>query len=312
MDFQAGPAERSIQSFGHQIMSDLTLVILAAGLGSRYGGVKQMEGLGPSDEVLLDYSVYDAIRSRFGKVVIVIREEMEAGFRERITRRFETKVSVEFAYQTLDQAPEGRTRPLGSGHALLAASDCIQGRFAVINADDFYGRSSFQLLAQKLSEVPQKSGVLIGFELDKTLSDFGSVSRAVCEASADNFLTRIEEHTQISLQEDGITGIFEGTVRSLSADTIVSLNLWGFSPDFLPFLAKQFDTFIDVLADPLTEEFYLPSAVFKWIQSEGATVELSLSSEKWLGLTNPQDKEYAVAQLQDLIIQEIYPPNLWG
>jgi NDP-sugar pyrophosphorylase family protein len=293
-------------------MSDLTLVILAAGLGSRYGGVKQMEGIGPSNEVLLDYSVYDAIRSGFEKIVLVIREEMEAGFRERITRKFENRVTVEFAYQTLDKAPEGRIKPLGTGHALLAATDHIKGSFAVINADDFYGPSSFRLLAKSLSTISEKSGVLIGFELEKTLSDFGSVSRAVCEASADNILTRIEEHTQISRGEDGISGVCGGTVRQLSEDTIVSLNLWGFSPDFLPFLAEQFDAFLRKMSDPLNEEFFLPVAVFKWIQTESASVELSLSNEKWLGLTNPQDKADAVAQLMDLIDREIYPPNLWG
>lgn len=293
-------------------MSDLTLVILAAGLGSRYGGVKQMEGLGPSNEVLLDYSVYDAIRNGFGKVVIVIRGEMEAAFRERITKRFENRVTVEFVYQTLDQAPEGRVKPLGTGHALLAAAAGIDGPFAAINADDFYGPSSFRLLAQRLTGISAKSAVIIGFELEKTLSDFGSVSRAVCEVSADNLLTRIEEHTQISRGEDGITGVFDGTVWSLREDTIVSLNLWGFSPNFLPFLAKQFGVFIREMSDPLTEEFYLPAAVFEWIRTEGATVELSRSSEKWLGLTNPQDKIDAKAQISDLIAQGIYPSNLWG
>ena len=293
-------------------MSDLTLVILAAGLGSRYGGVKQMEGLGPSNEVLLDYSVYDAVSSGFNKVVIVIREEMESGFRERITRRFEKRVAVEFAYQTLERAPEGRTKPLGTGHALLSASDRINGPFAVINADDFYGPTSFRLLAQSLSGIPKRSGVLIGFELDKTLSDYGKVSRAVCEASTDHILTRIEEHTEISRGPTGITGYFGGAERDLRLDTIVSLNLWGFSPDFLSFIADQFEAFLRTIQDPLKEEFFLPTAVFNWIQTQGAAVELKHSREKWLGLTNPQDKVDAVAQLLDLIARGVYPANLWG
>lgn len=293
-------------------MSDLTLVILAAGLGSRYGGVKQMEGLGPSNEVLLDYSVYDAVRSGFDKVVIVIREEMESGFRERITQRFEKRVAVEFAFQNLDRAPEGRTKPLGTGHALLSAADHIEGAFAAINADDFYGRTSFRLLAQSLAGIPKRSGVLIGFELDKTLSDYGQVSRAVCEASTDNILTRIEEHTLISRGPNGITGHFDGTERNLRMDTVVSLNLWGFSPDFMPFLAEQFEDFLGAMTAPMTEEFFLPTAVFNWIQSQGAAVELKLSKEKWLGLTNPQDKVDAVAQLLDLIARDVYPANLWG
>lgn len=293
-------------------MSDLTLVILAAGLGSRYGGVKQMEGLGPSNEVLLDYSVYDAVSSGFNKVVIVIREEMEPGFRERITQRFEKRVEVRFAYQTLDRGPAGRTKPLGTGHALLSAAAEIQGPFGVINADDFYGPSSFRLLARSLSGIPKRSGVLIGFELEKTLSDYGSVSRAVCEASTDHILTRIEEHTRIARSDEGITGYFDGTERNLRSDTIVSLNLWGFSPDFLEYLEGQFEEFLESLQDPLTEEFFLPLAVFNWIQSKGAAVELIPSKEKWLGLTNPEDKVDAVAQLLDLIARGVYPPNLWA
>jgi NDP-sugar pyrophosphorylase family protein len=292
-------------------MSDLTLVILAAGLGSRYGGVKQMEGLGPSNEVLLDYSVFDAIRSGFNKVVIVIRDEMEEAFRERISSRFENRVQVEFAYQTLDRAPEGRTKPLGTGHALLAASKHVSGPFAAINADDFYGPSSFRMLAQSLSGIPESSGVLIGFELEKTLSEYGSVSRAVCERSTDYILTRIEEHTGISSGEDGITGYLNGARRHLRSDSIVSLNLWGFSPDFMEYLGSQFAEFLQNISNPLTEEFYLPTAVFNWISQKGAAVELKISSEKWLGLTNPEDKAEAMHQLRERIAKGEYPENLW-
>ena len=292
-------------------MSDLTLVILAAGLGSRYGGVKQMEGLGPSNEVLLDYSVYDAVRSGFNKVVIVIRKEMEEGFHDRITQRFEQRVKVEFAYQGLDRAPEGRTKPLGTGHALLSAVEHIEGPFAVINADDFYGPSSFRLLAQSLSGIPKRSGVLVGFELANTLSPNGSVTRAVCEASMDRILTRIEETFDIASRENGITGFVDEHERNLRLDTIVSLNLWGFSADFLDFLEVEFVSFLENIKDPLKEEFFLPVAVFNWIQSKGAAVELLLSKEQWLGLTNPEDKVDAVAKLMDQIAKGIYPANLW-
>ena len=235
-----------------------------------------MEGIGPSNEVLLDYSVYDAVRSGFNKVVIVIREEMEAAFRERITRRFEQRVRVEFAYQALERAAEGRSRPLGTGHALLSAVDHIQGPFGVINADDLYGPSSFRLLAQSLSGIPKRSGVLIGFELANTLSPNGSVSRAVCETSTDRILTRIEEHTNISRNEEGITGYFDGSKRILRRDTIVSLNLWGFSPDFLEFIEGEFEAFLSVMKDPIKEEFLLPHAVFNWIQMKSAALELLL------------------------------------
>jgi choline kinase len=293
-------------------MSDLTLVILAAGLGSRYGSVKQMEGLGPSNEVLLDYSVYDAVRCGFNKVVLVIRKEMETGFCERISRRFENRVDVEFAFQTLDRAPEGREKPLGTGHALLSASEQIQGPFAAINADDFYGPTSFRILSQSLSGISSRSGVLIGFELDKTLSDYGSVSRAVCEASSENILTKIEEHTNISKGAEGITGYFDGILRNLRTDAIVSLNLWGFSDDFMPFLEEQMDSFLKNMQNPLTDEFFLPAAVFNWIQQKAATVELKSSQEKWLGLTNPADRADAVTQLLDRITKGEYPANLWA
>lgn len=271
-----------------------------------------MEGLGPSNEVLLDYSVYDAVRSGFNKVVIVIREEMEEGFHDRITARFEQRVKVEFAFQDLENAPEGRTKPLGTGHALLAAADNIQGPFGVINADDFYGPSSFRLLAQSLSGIPKRSGVLVGFELDNTLSPNGSVTRAVCEASTDRILTRIEETFDIARREGGITGFVDGVERDLRLDTIVSLNLWGFSPDFLQFLKGEFVTFLENIRDPLKEEFFLPAAVFNWIQTKGAAVELLLSREQWLGLTNPEDKIDAVAKLMDQIARGVYPANLWG
>ena len=292
-------------------MKELTLVILAAGLGSRYGGVKQMEGLGPTDEVLLDYSVFDALRSGFKKVIIVIREEMEIGFRSRISKRFENRIQVRFAIQTMDQAPEGRTKPLGTGHALLSAVPEIDGPFAVINADDFYGPSSFKLLAKSLSEIRQKSGVLIGFELQNTLSEFGSVSRAVCEVSGGNFLTKIEEHTRIERVGDKITGEFNGQAFEYRPDTIVSLNLWGFSPDFMFVLEEQFEKFLKEMRDPMTAEFYLPVAVFDWIQSDGAKVTVIPSKERWLGLTNPEDKPDAVAQLLDLINRGVYPVSLW-
>ena len=292
-------------------MSELTLVILAAGLGSRYGGVKQMEGLGLSNETLLDYSVYDAIRAGFDKVVIVIRREMELDFRQRITHRFENRIQVEFAFQTMERAPAGRDKPLGTAHALLSAADHITGPVGVINADDFYGPSSFQLLAQSLVGISRRSGVNIGFELAKSLSPNGSVSRAVCETSKDNILTRIEEHVAISRTAEGIVGYFEGRARHLRPDTIVSLNLWGFSPDFLPFLGEKFDPFLASMTDPVKEEFYLPTAVFQWIEERDATVELKQSQETWLGLTHPEDKIDAAAKLDGLIAQGVYPANLW-
>ena len=292
-------------------MRELTLVVLAAGLGSRYGGVKQVEGLGPTREVLLDYSVYDAIRAGFTKAVIVIRREMEQDFRQRITQRFEDRIAVEFAFQSMQRAPHGRTKPMGTGHALLSAAHHIEGPMGVINADDFYGPSSFQLLAQSLAGISSRSGIIIGFELEKSLSPHGGVSRAVCETSTDNYLTRIEEHTGISQTDRGIVGSFAGEARMLSPDTIVSLNLWGFASDFLPFLREKFEQFLTSMRDPQTEEYYLPTGVFQWIEERGAQVALRPSAETWLGLTHPEDKSEAVAKLDNLIARGIYPANLW-
>lgn len=293
-------------------MSGLTLVILAAGIGSRYGGIKQIEGLGPSDEVLLDYSIYDALRSGFSRVVIVVQEEMEEVFRERITRRFEDRVVVEFEYQTLNRAPEGRQKPLGTGHALLSASSKIQGPFAVINADDFYGPGSFQLLGESLQAIQSNSGVLIAFSLGNTLSDHGSVSRAVCDPSAEGNLTGIEELTNIRKSENGIVAQLKGGERNLSEETLVSLNLWGFSADFMKFLQQDIERFLSNMTQPLKDEYYLPVGVFNWIQESDATVKVKHSQEHWLGLTNPEDKADAVIRLLKLVEKGLYPPSLWG
>ena len=182
----------------------------------------------------------------------------------------------------------------------------------VINADDFYGPASFQLLAQCLAGIKGRSGVNIGFELEKSLSPHGGVSRAVCQTSKGNFLTRIEEHAHISWTDRGIFGSFEGESRLLDPDTVVSLNLWGFAPDFLPFLREKFEQFLGSMTDPEKEEFYLPTAVFQWIEERGATIELRQSEERWLGLTHPEDKSEAAAKLGDLIARGIYPAELWG
>ncbi len=292
-------------------MSKLTLVILAAGMGSRYGGVKQMEGLGPDGEVLLDYSVFDAIRAGIEKVVIVIRPEMEADFRERISSRFENKVEVEFAYQTLEGLPEGRSKPMGTGHALLCAASCVSGPFGVINADDFYGATSFQLLVDSLKGLDSHSGALIGFELGNTLSSSGSVSRAVCRANDIGNLEHIQEHTKIYQEGEGIVSDIEGKLTSLKADTPVSLNLWGFPKEFFPVIESQFKQFLKTMADPLKDEFYLPSSVFSWIQHSGASVVLKQSAETWLGLTYPNDKDDARKKLAMLVEAGVYPDSLW-
>lgn len=293
-------------------MSKLTLVILAAGMGSRYGGVKQMEGLGPDNEVLLDYSVYDAIRAGIEKVVIVIRPEMEADFRERVSRRFENKVEVAFAYQSLDNMPADRVKPMGTGHALLCAAECVEGPFGVINADDFYGVSSFQLLADSLKELDSNSGVLVGFRLGNTLSASGAVSRAVCQADSEGKLTHIQEHTRIFEDGDEIVSDCGNTISTLDADTPVSLNLWGFPKEFFPVVKEQFEQFFNSMEDPLKDEFYLPSSVFSWIQNNGANVHLTQSNETWLGLTYPNDKDDAKEKLAKMVEADIYPASLWN
>jgi hypothetical protein len=292
-----------------------SLVVLAAGIGSRYGGLKQMDPIGPAGEFLLDYAVYDAVRAGFGRVVFVIRHDIEAPFREAIGGRIERHVPVAYAFQEVAGLPEGRavpsgrTKPWGTGHAVLSCAGIVQEPFGVINADDFYGPESYRLLAGFLRDTASdpKQYALVAFRLDQTLSEHGSVARGVGTEAEPGWLARIEEHTGIRREGAGI--VWEG--GQLSGAEPVSMNMWGFKPGLLAHLKDGFSRFLDARGTELKAEYYLPEAVDRLIAAREAKVALLRTSETWFGVTHPQDKAAVVARIKGLIEGGVYPPSLW-
>lgn len=284
---------------------ELALIVLAAGMGSRYGGLKQLDPVGPAGEIILDYSVSDALQSGFTKIVFVIRREMLELFRETVGSRYEEMVSVEYAFQELEPlpggrvAPAGRTKPWGTGHAVLVAQTLVHSPFAVINADDYYGSSGFHALADFLRGTESGHYAMVGYRLERTLSDHGSVSRGICSADHNGFLLEITERTAIALTAEGIFA--EGTppIR-LTGSEPTSMNFWGFTRDIFPHLERLFEEFLDQHDGDLKAEYYLPAAVSSLISSEEATVRLLSSSDLWFGLTYPEDKPLVVQALAAL------------
>lgn len=300
-------------------MKDLTLLVLAAGLGSRYGSLKQMDQFGPSGESIIDYSVYDAIRAGFTKVVFVIRRSMEEQFQEVFFDRFSDQIKVEYVFQELDSLPEGyrvpdgRKKPWGTGHAVWVAAKKIAEPFAVINADDFYGAESFQRISDFLKNAESNSYCLVGYQLDKTLSDHGYVSRGVCEVDISQHLKSITERTHIErAASDRI--IYrtetEEEVR-LQGDETVSMNLMGFSADVFPIFQNCLVEFLNEHGTEPKTEFYLPSVVSEIISSGVAPVEVVPTPENWFGVTYPEDKSVAQKSLHELVEKKVYPKNLW-
>ena len=296
-----------------------TLVVLAAGMGSRYGGLKQIDPVGPSGEVILDYSVYDALRAGFGKVVFIIRKDIEEAFREAIGSHFEGRIPVEYAFQSMDDLPDGfavpedRIKPWGTTHATLACRDAVREPFGVINADDFYGRGSFELLARALEKRADRSGdhVLIGFPLRNTVSEHGTVSRGICGVGDDGNLTEVEECHRIKPVSGGIeVGRASGT-EVLDGSQTVSMNMWGFTPDFFPAAMAGFSRFLRAMPDPLKSEYYIPTVVQDLIDGGEARVEVIQSDETWLGVTYPEDKPAVQKGLRGLIAEGVYPERLW-
>lgn len=313
-----------------------TLVVLAAGMGSRYGSLKQMDGLGPSGEAIIDYSIYDAIRAGFGKVVFVIRHAFEKDFREIFsTERFGGRVEVEFVFQELDylpegfKVPEGRVKPWGTNHAVMMAAPVVNEPFAVINSDDFYGREAYQVLADYLRSVEGKTGCysMVGYNLKNTLSEFGSVSRGECSVNADGNLVSIVERTAIErLKDDAQSAsgrvLTVGSVAYKDAEglhpidenTPVSMNLFGFTPDFFTESDRLFKKF---LSDPATQtnlkaEFFIPLCVNELINTGKVTLKVLSSDAKWFGVTYKEDRPDTVAKIQSLIDAGVYPSNLWA
>lgn len=301
-----------------------TLLILAAGMGSRYGGLKQVEPVGPGGATIMDYSIFDALRAGFGRVVFVIRPEMHADFRATIEPRYHGQVACDYAFQTLDalpagiRPPDGRTKPWGTGHAVLVAKDVIREPFAVINADDFYGAASFSALGQFLQSADAVATTapvtysMIGFALRDTLSEGGSVSRGVCRVDAGGWLENINETTGIVRDGDGASyADAAGAKHSLAAATPVSMNTWGFGPSIFDHLARGFEAFLRENGGSASSEYYLPAAVQNLITARQAKVRVLPAKARWCGVTHRADREIVVRIIADMVQRGEYPENLW-
>ena len=302
-------------------MNSVTLLVLAAGMGSRYGGLKQLDAVGPNGETVIDYSVFDAIRAGFKKVVFIIREDFKKEFQSSIGNKFQSQIEVEYAYQKLEVLPPGyslpqdREKPWGTGHAILSAKQVVNEPFAVINADDFYGKLAYQKIFQYLSTVSIDSSpsrfCMVGYPLINTLSEFGSVSRGICIVSDQNKLESVNELTCIQKIENEIVNEAEVQKRQvLSGDEVVSMNMWGFTPQLFSQLEKLFSEFLSENIDNLSSEFYIPFAVDNLIQSNIATVEVLETSEKWFGVTYKEDKSYVQSAVCNLIKSGEYPSKI--
>ena len=296
----------------------MTLVILAAGMGSRYGGLKQIDPISDAGEFILDFSVYDAIRVGFTKVVFVIKEENLSVFRETVGRRIEGSIEVAYAFQSLADlpegftCPEGRTKPFGTAHAVLSARQEINEPFAVINADDFYGREAFESIAKHLSTAKAGEYCMAGYVLSNTLTENGSVSRGVCETDASGYLVDVVERTSISPAGDTAAYTENGVSHPLPYDAIVSMNCWGFTPDVLPRIEEGFVRFLSSEAgDPMKREYYLPFAVRECMEEGSCSVRVYETRAKWYGVTYSADRDSVKNGIRELISSGIYPNGLW-
>lgn len=291
-----------------------TLLVLAAGMGSRYGALKQMDGVGPNNESILDYSVFDAVRSGFGKVVFVIREDFAQAFKQ-VNNADRYKIPVEYVYQSLDKlphgfnVPQGREKPWGTAHAVLMAKDVIKEPFAVINADDFYGRQAYEVMAQYLQRCENKNGEysMVAYKLGNTLSDFGTVSRGVCTKDGENYLLSVVERTNIAKTTNGAEYVEDNKTQLLDLDTLVSMNFWGFTPDFFTYIEEGFKEFLktDALAN-IKAEYYIPLVVNTLINNKNARVKVLSSDAEWFGVTYKEDKPDVVRKIKKLTDEGIY------
>lgn len=295
-----------------------TLLILAAGMGSRYGGLKQVDPVGPNGEAIIDYSIYDAIRAGFGKVVFVIRESFADAFRESFEAKLAGKIQTEYVFQELESfvqdpsaiSPE-RVKPWGTAHAVLVAKDVIREPFVVINADDFYGPESYRLMQHYLGRAAANDYCMVGYRLDKTLSEHGYVSRGVCQTDKEGFLQTVVERTHIE-RVDGkiITQLDEDTRIELVGDEVVSMNIWGFMPSFFDYAESYFNAFIVKNAGNPKGEFYIPFVVNELIREGRIKLKVLESGDQWFGVTYKEDKELAVRSINMLIKQKVYPSKL--
>ena len=290
-----------------------TLLVLAAGMGSRYGGLKQLDPVGPGGETLLDYSVHDAMRAGFDRVVFLIRRDIEKDFRAQIGARYEGKIAIGYAFQQLDDLPPGftppvgRTKPWGTAHAVWCARDTVDAPFAAINADDFYGAESFRRLGEFLASADPSAEpahfAMAGYRLDKTLSEHGTVARGICEVGADHLLRGVEEVTDLARRADGT--IVSGD-RAFAPDTPVSMNFWGATPRIFPLLTSKLDNFLAANAGSEKSEFYIPSAVAGMIAAGEATVRVIPTTSDWFGVTYREDRPRVVESIARLVSSGAY------
>ena len=300
-----------------------TLFLLAAGMGSRYGGLKQLDGLGPHGETIMDYSIYDAIHAGFGKLVFVIRKDFEQDFRDKVLSKYEGHIPCEIVFQSLDAlpegftCPEGRTKPWGTNHAVMMGQNVINEPFAVINCDDFYDRDAFQVMGKFLSSLPEGSTgkyAMVGFRVDNTLSESGTVSRGVCEYDDNHHLTSVVERTKIQ-RIDGVVKYLDENDEwvALPDNTPVSMNFWGFTPDYFAHSNEFFKTFLsdEKNMTNLKSEFFIPLMVDKLINDGTATCEVLDTTSKWFGVTYPEDRPEVVAKFEKLSADGVYPEKMF-
>ena len=301
-------------------MAQPTLLVLAAGMGSRYGGLKQIDPVGPQGETIIDYSIYDAIKAGFGKVVFVIRRDIESAFREFLGTRLDHRIEVAFAFQELDAlpagfaVPEGRTKPWGTGHAILVARNLVKTPCLVINGDDFYGRDSFARAAQFLKQAQDNARAqycMVAYQLGNTLSENGSVSRGICEVSTQGHLLSVKEHTKILRESQGIFNREEGNERTFKGVEPTSMNMFGFTPSIFDHLDRQFKGFLQERGQELKSELYIPSVVNRLIQEKRADMTVLESPEQWFGVTYREDRESVCASVKALIAKGVYPKKLF-
>lgn len=296
-----------------------TLIVLAAGMGSRYGGLKQLDGVGPNGETIMDYSIYDAVKAGFGKVVFVIRHDFEDDFRLKVLSKYEKLIDTDVVFQSIDslpegfKVPEGREKPWGTNHAILMCAEAVNEPFTVINADDFYGRDAYNVIAKELSRDDLKPGeyCMVRFSVGNTMTENGSVSRGVCYTE-NNMLTKIVERRAISFDENHkiVYKEEDGTIGYLEPDTPVSMNFWGFTPDYFKYSQREFSCFLTKYIETPKSEFFIPSVVDKLIRNGEATVKVLETNAKWFGVTYPEDRAMVVERLAQLHAEGTYPTPL--
>lgn len=295
------------------------LVVMAAGMATRYGSLKQLEKFGPNGETMIDYSIYDAIKAGFGQVIFVIRESIATDFKATLLPRFADKIDLDYVLQEMDilpagfSVPENRVKPWGTGHAVWVAAAKVMSPFAVINGDDFYGYNSFKVMADYLNQDTTGQPAMVGFKLANTLSEHGSVARGICEVDANGYLVSITEQTHIEQTPDGIISKTANNEEiKLTGDEVVSMNLTGFPPTVFRYFEKYLQEFLEKQAHDHKAEFFLPAVVNKLVQNKITQVKVLSTPEKWFGVTYPADKPVAEQTLRSLIAQGVYPENLWN